>query len=258
MHRIIKYKKKIVQVALSVKLAIAMLFGIVFGVGVLTNYHSTYLRYKMKDVVLIHSFSGGGGTGSIVKLPSGKNAVLTNGHVCKLAQDGVILVNYLGNDYVSKVIEVYPKHDLCIVESPSQKGGLSIASSVDMGEKVFAMGHPLLEPNTITHGELSGVVNVRIAMGYNVPKAECSGEGYELINAEQSGNPMMSLFGILNVCIRSLDSNASTVIILPGNSGSPTVNIYGNIVAVVFAANESGTRSYHVPLKEIKAFLKDK
>ncbi len=83
-------------------------------------------------------------------------------------------------------------------------------------------------------------------------KEECSDETYELIPVN---DPTANMFGIDSACVRVLDSQSSSVSILPGNSGSCTVNIYGNVVAVAFAGNEGGTRSYHVPLAALQDFL---
>lgn len=208
----------------------------------------------MKDVVIVHNYLGSGGTGWVTTV-KGKTYVITNGHVCGVAVDGMVVVNYRGEDYLVKVIGAWDKHDLCAVEAPPNvTGGFKIASDVVQGEVVYTLGHPYLEPNTITKGELSGLAATRIQIGQNLTPAQCSGEGYELIPSVQI-NPFLLLGGIENICIRTLTAQASPVTILPGNSGSPTVNIYGNVVAVAYAANEFGTRSYHVPLEFLKEFL---
>lgn len=134
----------------------------------------------------------------------------------------------------------------------SATSGLGIASSYTLGESAYAVGHPQLEPLSVSSGELSAEIIVQIVVGMNVEAKDCSGNTYELITDLP---PMMKFFGVNNVCIRKLPANTSSIVISPGNSGSPVVNIYGNIVAIVFAANQSGTRSYHVPLRDVKEFL---
>ena len=126
------------------------------------------------------------------------------------------------------------------------------AKSRQYGESAYVIGYPLLEPLTVAVGELSGRVTVSVLVGYNIPQADCSGPTYEY-----RLNPLAALFGIQSACIRHLESDASTLSIQPGNSGSPVVNIYGHVIGVVFAANESGTRSYIVPLSNLLEFVED-
>ena len=242
-----------VHTLIAASVAGFLAFNYFFGYGILENAHLKYMRYLMKDVVLVHNFSGSGGTGWITKVKD-KRYVITNAHVCGLAYDNTIIVNYRGEDYVVTVVKIYPKHDLCAIEAPiSAKGGFRIASSTERGESVYTLGHPYLEPHTITKGELSGIVMVSIA-NREMSQKECVGEGYRW---QDLRGTLYELAGIEGMCLRSLISEASPVPILPGNSGSPTVNIYGNVVAVAFAANEPGTRSYHVPIGYIKKFLSE-
>lgn len=224
-----------------------------FGVPILDNMHRSLLRYYYgQDVVKLTNSKGSGGTGFVTHASSGKKIILTNGHVCGLQEDGKIRVLYRGVDYVEKVIAVYQMNDLCAIEAEGLKGsGFGIASSYSYGEKAYSIGHPLLEPLTIGTGELSGKVSVTIMVGINKTEKECTGPTYHLEEAP----PMLGFFGVDNGCFRTLPCNASTLIILPGNSGSPVVNIYGNLIGVAFAANEPGTRSYVVPLEAVKDFL---
>ena len=242
-----------VHAVIAVAVSGFLAFNYLFGFGILENAHLSYLRYLMRNTVVIQNAAGAGGTGWVTSgTKSGDTVILTNGHVCGLAENGTVHVHYRDGDYILKVIAVYPKHDLCAIEAPQgATGGYNIASSFVNGESVYTLGHPLLEPNSITKGELSGTQTTQIIVGYDMV---CEGEGYTRYNAAQV-NPLLEVFGIRTVCVRSLSSQASTIIILPGNSGSCTVNIYGSVVAVAYAANESGTRSYHVPLQDLKDFL---
>ncbi len=237
------------HIVIAIAVAGFLAFNYFFGFGVLENAHLSYLRYKMQDTVILHNGAGSGGTGWVTSsTKSGMTVIITNGHVCELGKQGRFYALYKGENYPVRVLTVYPNHDLCAVEAPyNATGGYGIARSFDQGESVYTLGHPLLEPDSITKGELSGVYKVQILMGIDIP---CVGIGFTEIPTEG----LASLFG-RTFCVRELESQASTVNILPGNSGSCTVNIYGRVVAVAFAANESGTRSYHVPLKDLKAFL---
>lgn len=245
-----KNLSKIISAAL-VGLVLASSF--VFGPQIAINAHRAFLRYKMSNVVMLTAFTGGGGTGFFIR-KDGSLIIITNAHVCRLANEsGYMMVDGKG---LAKVLKVYDKQDLCALlpDSGFSASGLGIASSVEHGEQVFTLGHPLLQPSTISVGELSGPYQIMLTWGYNVDPDTCKGETYRLLDKpEELG--MAAIFGIKNICLRMFESESSPVIILPGNSGSPTTNIYGNVVAVAHAANEYGTRSFHVPLKDLKDFV---
>lgn len=231
----------------------AVLLLTIIGGGVLNNAHLSYLRYLGKNTVLLRNSTGAGATGFIIKGKSGKYHIMTNGHVCGLQEDGKLFAIYQGDVYVVTVESKYPYNDLCSVSAPSKiNSSFKIARSRVYGESAYAIGHPLLEPLTVAVGELSGRVVIQILAGYNIPKDECSGPTYEF---NDSLNPLAAFFGIKSVCIRHLEADASTLSIQPGNSGSPIVNIYGHVIGVAFAANESGTRSYIVPLSNLVSFI---
>jgi S1-C subfamily serine protease len=231
----------------------ALLIVVILSSGALNNVHLAYLRHLGKDTVLLHNSKGSGATGFLVKGKSGKYHIMTNGHVCGLQEDGKLIALYRGDAYIVDVESKYPYNDLCAVSAPKLvSSALSIARSREYGESAYSIGHPLLEPLSVSVGELSGPVNISIILGYNVPKEDCSGPTYEIVTQL---NPLAALFGIKSACVRHLDADASTIAIQPGNSGSPIVNIWGHVIAVAFAANESGTRSYTVPLSNLKSFM---
>lgn len=233
-----------------------MLWSGIYGSSVLENLHLDFIRSQSRNVVTLINSNGGGGTGFLVRGKSGTRYILTNNHICQSAESSPLVAIYRGDKYVVFPIKSYSGNDLCIVEAPkSVKDSFRIARSVKFGERVYSIGHPLLEPDTVSQGELSASVIITVPVGINTPVDKCTGDTYELI--DMSSNPMALIFGVMNICLRHLPSNSSTVPILPGNSGSPVVNIYGNVVAVVFAANASGVHSYMVPLNAVKAFLQD-
>lgn len=233
---------------------VVLVIGYFFGAGLLENAHLSFIRFQGRNVVTLISKDNRGGTGFVIQGKSGKSYIMTNQHICKLANNGVLLAVYKNKKHVVRQLAEYTKNDLCVLTVPfGVTGGFKLASSVKLGERVFSLGHPLLEPITVTQGELSSYIVIRLQAGVNVDPEICMRDTYELIDLKDD---LVALFlGIRNVCIRKLFSNSSTVNILPGNSGSPTVNIWGNVVSVVFAANESGVHSYHVPLQDIKLFL---
>lgn len=237
-------------------LASSVLFLLLFGTSLLTNIHNYYLRLLSNWTIRITNEAGNSGaTGFVVKGKSGNKYVMTNGHVCKLADSGQMYAEYGAERYIAEVYKKYQYNDLCAIKVQGDLGrAVNIANTTSLGESTWAIGHPLLEPKSVALGELSGLVVVSIATEYNPDPKDCQGATYELIDTSKT---MLGFFGVNSICVRHLRANASTMAILPGNSGSPVVNAFGSVVAVAFAANESGTRSYHVPLQDLKAFIEE-
>jgi S1-C subfamily serine protease len=227
---------------------------VLFASPVLNNVHNTYIRVLASGVVkLTNSEGNAGATGFVVRGASGEKYIMTNNHVCNLAENGVLTAEYSGERFPVQVFKKYEWNDLCALVAHRPLGmALGVASSASIGESTWVVGHPLLEPRSMAVGELSGTVFIKILAKVNPAKGECEGPTMTELDTKDT---IYAVFGIGSLCIRTLEANASTMSIQPGNSGSPAVNLYGNVVAVAFAANESGTRSYFVPLEDLKQFL---
>jgi hypothetical protein len=221
------------------------------------NIKDSYYRNEVGDhVVRIYNLEEtGGGTGfHIIGEKSGEQFILTNSHVCEAASpDGLLLVEQNGEKIERKVIEHYKLHDLCLVEPmPEHEGGIDIAGSLDKGEDTIIVGHPSLRQLTLSHGEYIGKEKIQLLKLVDFPK-ECKGKLLEGLD----GMMILLMTGKYG-CLMSIPTSAISNPSYPGNSGSPVVNKYGNVVGVLFAGNRSQVHdSYMVPLKYIKDFLKD-
>lgn len=222
-----------------------MLFG--------SQLHNDYLNLKRTSIVKLTSADGtSGGTGFYVKTPSGKIVTMTNGHVCRLATDGIILSDDGRIKAPVKVIAQYEDNDLCIVAAPDKiKSGLSVAGSVREGEDVYVLGHPLLMPKTLVAGEVSGGVLAEILQGINMP---CEGKTYKKIIPDPNDFAAL-IFGVQWYCVRTTQATIVTANILPGNSGSPVLDVFGHVVGVAFAGQPGTSRGLIVPLDDVKNFL---
>ena len=194
--------------------------------------HEKYLIHKVgKGVVkVLNAAKTGGGTGFHVKLPSGGTAILTNKHVCLGTNKwGIVTINKNNAFYQRRIIDISTTHDLCLIE-PIYKDGLSLGSEPETGDHSAILGYPSLTP-------------LRFEVAKFVTRMEVS--------------ICTKVEFIFCVETTELDSYLYNAMIQPGNSGSPVVNFFGNLVAVVFAGG-SGDHTIAVPLEYVKDFISER
>lgn len=209
------------------------------------QWHASYIRSKVGSQVVMLTTADGhrGGTGFAIKTPNGQVLTLTNSHICSLGEGNIFATVSKTRKLPLHIIERSLTSDLCLLSGVARMQGLSVADSVSIGSDVEVVGHPKLLPLTQAHGQLIGYVTIQVA---TTPDAcEQNFPGTELVP---------SFFGM--VCVQTMDAAATNAVVQGGNSGSPTVNFWGDIVGVLFAGDELGW-GYLVPLKDVKAFLAD-
>ena len=232
--------------------SIALAGTIIFGAILAPEIHNNYLRWEVgESVVRVLSMSSdGGGTGFAIKGKSGKHYIMTNRHVCEVQANGVIRVK-VGDEkpIFRKVVYMDSVHDLCLIEGVKGLSPISIGSDLKKGEFLYVVGHPGLRDLTTSHGEYVGRKTIQLIYEVNTRKA-CPGEIVEL-------PPIYQIFtGREFVCFRSYTSLATNAVIYGGNSGSPAVNRWGNLIGVVFAGNTKQEHdNYIVPLYYVKRIL---
>ncbi len=214
--------------------------------------HNDYLRWEVGESVVqvLSPDLNGGGTGFAIKADSGQEFIMTNKHVCEVGKGGWVAIKKDGGTPVFKRI-VYKdrKHDLCLIEGDRRLSPLTIGSYPEKGEIHYVVGHPGLRQLTVASGEFIGFDTVELLDEVKT-RQECRGKIYEL-------NPFQQImYGIEFACIRSYLSYATSAVVYGGNSGSPAVNEYGNLIGVVFAGNPDQEKdNYLVPLYEVKRVL---
>jgi len=245
--------------------------------------HSWYLRNYKGDKVTVMKGKYGGGTGFHVKgLKTGKTYIMTNAHVCLLANKNDDIYVKAGNGVVlkRKVLFRAKNHDLCLVEAMPGYEGLSVGHQPWLGEIVGLIGHPKLRPLTLSRGEIIGKRIIKLLFGYNLPNNKCIGQNintdhlnikhiksiivpnrlafkasFKVNNIKQLRN-LYKMMGINYLCIAELDTNMMNGISYKGNSGSPVVSFFGNVVGVLFAGSQDVTDAYLVPLYKVREVLK--
>jgi serine protease Do len=204
-----------------------VLFITIFSVKA-PEMHLGYVRESVKErIVIVTADGSGGGTGFYVKGASGDTVIVTNKHVCGLdASKSLFIVGNDGSVRSKRILELSIRHDLCILE-PSDKRieGLDLSDSKpDIGDTIAIVGHPHLTPLQVSKGIYNGESEVAILFA-----------------------AFMGLSPVLTV--GWTDASA-----YPGNSGSPVVDFYGNVIGVLFAGSAPNVNMI-VPLDELKLIL---
>lgn len=208
-------------------------------------------NYLSKTVVRIfdeYRFSGG--TGFHIKTRSGEVLLLTNGHVCQLAEDEVLIAEHMGREKKVKIIKEDPFSDLCVVE-PFQTDHYLTLSGLEPnpGEMIHILGHPGLLDQTMVSGEY--IQKALFKVGFSsVSKEDCDATPkykYGLIGY---------IFGVpIQSCYYNMKSYVSNAFTIGGNSGSPVVNDQGNVIGVLFAGSAQQHISLIVTWYQVKEFL---
>ncbi len=213
--------------------------------------------------VLNPDFDQSGGTGFVVKAPSGKTFIMTNAHICNMTERPYVLIRQGNNDTRAYILAISRDADLCIVANPGiGGGGLSVSSRsrARFGDAMNIIGHPYLNPLTLRSGFLNavGVAHVsycRIQASDGVVARRNPDDFYVRptllpIRAPTASEPSPTR----QDCEKALFSYYTDAESAPGNSGSPVTDDSGEVVGVLFAGNGRGV-SLVVPLEEVRIFL---
>lgn len=235
--------------------SIALAGTIICGAIITPELHNHYLRWEVGEnvVQVLNPELGGGGTGFAVKGKSDRDYIMTNRHVCEVKNsDDEVLIKHpkIKRKVLRSVIYMDKVHDLCLIDASGLGfNPIDIGSDLKKGDYMYVVGHPGLRQLTTSVGEFIG--KEIIEMIYDVQtRAECPGKVYEIPELVQM------LMGREFVCTREYEALSTTAVIYGGNSGSPVVNKWGNLIGVAFAGSTQQERdNYIVPLSYVKNVL---
>lgn len=234
---------------------IGLLIASVIGIGAYLAISSNGENQNPKDtaqfantsVKIMNREMTSGGSGVILRSKDNYSEILTNKHVCRLIQDGGVIV------HKNKILLVdqykkYDKHDLCMIKVFSN---LHVSTNVAKAppryySSAFISGHPALLPHVLTTGSFSDKEIISLIVGMRPCKEEDYRGQFGMYCVFMGGFPI----------IESFVGQLVTGTILPGSSGSGVFNSNGEISGLVFAGRGDGLGyAFVVPHEYVVDFL---
>lgn len=161
----------------------------------------------------------GGGTGFQVQLLNGKRYIVTNSHVCDTSA-GLPFIKADIDGEIHQILYKSNNYDICLV-SPSKKlGGLFLGIDPILGQDAYILGYPELMPLHLSKGEVMAKVDMS-----NIEDL------YQKVSFYVSAQ------------------------VLPGNSGSPVVNAFGQVIGIVWGGRRDIFWSLIAPVSDIRKVI---
>ena len=250
--------KTILSYAVDVALVMVVCVTMLYLSARAPEMHGHWLRHSVgsKVYTIRDNPRSGGGTGFAIKAPSGETYILTNDHVCGVSSDKqtVLVQNDDGLSMRRRILARADFTDLCLIEGIPGVEGLKLGSAPMIGQIVAAVGHPALMPITLSRGEIISQEDIMILEGPisfinpDTGKEELVPADRGGISPEQCSQPKNRQvedvidFGFFQLKVKlcaivTQGAYRTNMLIQPGNSGSPIVDFWGNVVGVVFAGD---------------------
>lgn len=195
------------------------------------NHELFIYEYRGSSVSMMTHFRSGG-TGFQVQGKSGIQYTMTNRHICDGLESNESVGYKDAESEVGRVKIIYrdEKADLCLLEAIPHLRPIPVAWHILKHEDVFLVGHP-------------GLRGLTMQRGYVIESVEINILNYCFDNPK-------------NFCDIKYDTYHINAISYGGNSGSPVMDMLGQVIGVLFAGSRGqNTASYMVPLEDVQRVL---
>lgn len=200
------------------------------------------------SVSVTNNESNSGGSGTVLKSSDSVSYVLTNSHVCEVAEEGGLVHGEAGTFAVAG-LKHSKQHDLCLIKvygNLRASTKLAKRGAEPFRSEALISGHPSLYPTVITRGHFSGRETIQVMTGFE----ECKEEDVKDPNKAL----MCMFFGGLPV-VKNYDSVLVSATIMPGSSGSGVFNKDHELTGVAFAGSGDLGYAWTVPYEYVRNFI---
>lgn len=242
---VIGYLEKTLSPAVKLGAAALGLGGILLA----GYFHHNRTSNVTSPTVMITNLKGNsGGSGVVISTSEAESIVLTNYHVCKVVENGGMVVTTYGESHVVKAYNPDTLHDLCLVSVAAKlKSSATIAPKKPaLYETATISGHPALLPNVVTTGHFSN--NKVIQVFYGLDK--CTDKDME----DSTKSLFCMFFGGIPI-IKTYEATVVTALIMAGSSGSAVYNDRQELSGLAFAGAGQLSYAFTVPYEYMRTFL---
>jgi S1-C subfamily serine protease len=207
-----------------------------------------FRSYARTTVSITNMAGNSGGSGTVVFTSATESKILTNAHVCAVAEHGGTVNTEDGDRIYIKSWKVSQKHDLCLItvaKDLKHSAPLAAEAPSKLDESVVS-GHPVLLPVIVNFGHFSEHRNIQVMTGYR----GCT----DAEKADPNTGFFCALIGKLPV-LKTYDAQIVSNLIQPGSSGSGVYNTRGELSGVVFAGSGDIGYGMIVPYEYVAEFL---
>lgn len=262
-----KHANELLKISMTALCALVLVMGVVETASLLVRLPSRQpgtqsglsgtaelMRKHRGSIATVFGDANGGtagGTGFVVQAPSGKKFVLTNKHVCEIAD--LVPQLFVKFDDGSRPVPVVVREkstetDLCIIDLPLDHAPLPLGKHPMQGDLSIVIGHPHLRPLTPSEGVITAA-DTELEMQNGVPVEQCNGKRMRI-------ESYISFFGRPEkVCIATYHAHMISARTEPGNSGSPVFDAQGEVMGIAFAGGYGGAYGAIIDIDEIRSFI---
>ena len=235
--------------AKSVLFRIVVLFFCTFCLlGGINAYFKSTDDFARSRILKLTNLGRGQCTGVQVWAPSGKAFTLTAGHCRSIVQNGKLLAeDEDGTVWTLDFIAEDPSSDLMLLSAPMQIG-VDVGMSVSTHEHVHAITHGHGKPSFRTDGEILTEDFVTVPL-FQIISFD------DMIKCGMVKN-QVEVSIPYPVCLIQTFQMTTTVRIIPGSSGGPLFDRWGQVVGIASSVDDTNLFSSFVTLKDINLFLK--